>query len=75
MVNSKVRFNIIAEGNFNMEVQQHMVNISSENPKVVPKSKIHPVVKKLFTEEILNVPLAGRLPQFMKQWEKIMCNQ
>ena len=23
MVNSKVRFNIIAEGNFNMEVQQH----------------------------------------------------
>ena len=75
MVNSKVRFNIIVEGNFNMEVQQHMVNISLKNPKVVQKSNIHPVVKKLFTEGIPNVTLAGRLPQFIKQWEKIMCNQ
>ena len=31
---------------------------------------IHPVVRKLSTKEIQNVPLAGRLSQFVKQWEK-----
>ena len=87
MVNSKVRFNIIAEGNFNMEVQQHRVNTSLENLKEVPftnNSKlvplasmtlIHLVVRKLFTEEIPNVPLAGRLSQFVKQWEQITRDQ
>ena len=87
MVNSKVRFNIIAEGNFNMEVQQHRVNTSLENLKEVPftsNSKlvplasmalIRPVVRKFFTEEIPNVPLAGRLSQFVKQWEKITLDQ
>ena len=87
MVNSKVRFNIIAEGNFNMEVQEHRVNTSLENLKEVPftsNSKlvplasmalIRPVVRKFFTEEIPNVPLAGRLSQFVKQWEKITLDQ
>ena len=68
IVDSRVRFTIIAEGNFNMGVQQHKVNTSLENLKEVPftnNSKlvpltsmtlIHPVVRKLFTEEIRNVP-------------------
>ena len=30
MVNFKVHFNIIAEGNFNMKTQQHKVNTSLE---------------------------------------------
>ena len=62
-----------------MEVQNHKVNTSSENLKEVPftnNSKlvplasmtlIHPVVRKLFTEEIPNVPLAGSLSKFVKQ--------
>ena len=36
---------------------------------------MRPVVRKLFTEEISNVPLAGRLSQFVKQWEKITLDQ
>ena len=36
MVNSKLHFNIIAGGNFSIEVQRHRVNTSSENLKVVP---------------------------------------
>ena len=36
---------------------------------------IHPVVRKLFTEKIPNVPLAGRLSEFVKQWEKITRDQ
>ena len=87
MVNSKVRVNIIVKGNFNMEVQPHSVNTYLENLKEVPftnNSKqvplasmtlIHPVVRKLFTEEIPNVPLAGRLSQFVKQWEEITRDQ
>ena len=83
IVNSKVCFNIIAKGNFNMEVQQHRVNTSLENlkevsdthnSKLVPLASmtfIHLAVRKLFTEEIPNVPRAGRLLQFVKQWEKI----
>ena len=78
MVDSKVHFNIIAEGNSDMEVQQHKVNTSLENLKEVPftnNSKqvplalmtlIHPVVRKLFTKEIPNVPLAGKLSHFVK---------
>ena len=66
-----------------MEVQQHRVNTSLENlkevsftsnSKLVPLASmtfIHPAVRKLFTEEIPNVPRAERLPQFVKQWEKI----
>ena len=73
MVDSKVHFNIIVERNFNMEVQQHRANTSLENlnevsfnnnSKLVPLASvtlIHPVVRKLFTKEIPNVPLAGRL--------------
>ena len=87
MVLAKVRFKIIAEGNFNMEVHQHKVNISLENlkeisftnnSKLIPLASmtmIHPVTRKLFTEEIINVPLAGRLSQFVKQWKKITCEQ
>ena len=84
MVDSRVHFTIIVEENFNMGVQQHKVNTSLENLKEVPftnNSKlvpltsmtlIHPVVRKLFTEEIPNVPrLAGRLSQFARQWKKI----
>ena len=83
MINYKARFNIIVEGNFNMEVQQHMENTSLENLKEVSftnNSKlfplasmtfIHPVVRKLSTKEIPNVPLAGRLSQFVKQCKKI----
>ena len=82
MVNYKVRLNIIVEGNFNMEVQQHMENTSLENLKefsftnnskfspLASMTFIHPVVRKLSTKEIQNVPLAGRLSQFVKQWEK-----
>ena len=83
---SRVRFKIIAEGNFNMGVQQHKVNISlrnlkvlfTNNSKLVPLASmtlIHPVVRKLCTEEIPNVPLAGRLSQFVKQWKKITRDQ
>ena len=72
MVYSRVLFKVIVEGNFNMEVQQHKVNTSLENLKEVPftsnsklvppasMTMIHPVVRKLFTEEISNAPLAGR---------------
>ena len=78
IVNSKVRFSIIVQGNFNIEVQQHWINVSFRNLKEVPftnNSKpvpltsmtlIHTVVRKLFTEEIPNVSLAGRLSQFVK---------
>ena len=83
MVNSEVHFNITAEGNFSMEVQQHKVNTTLENltevsftnnSKLVPLASItliHQVVKKLITAETENVPLAGRLSQFAEQWEKI----
>ena len=83
---SRVRFKIIAEGNFIMGVQQHMINTSlgnlelpfTSNSKLVPLASmtlIHPVVRKLCTEEIPNVLLAGRLSQFVKQWKKITRDQ
>ena len=62
-----------------MEVQNHNVNTSLENLKEVPFTNnstlvslasmtlIHPAIRKLFTEEIPNVPLAGSLSQFVKQ--------
>ena len=70
-----------------MEVQEHRVNTSLENLKEVPFTNnpnlvplasmtlIHRVVRKLFTKEISNVPLAGRLSQSVKQWEKITHDQ
>ena len=70
----------------NIPLLLHRVNTSSENLKVPSSSNskllplasmalIHPVVRKLFTEEIPNVPLAGRLSQFVKQWEKVTHDQ
>ena len=59
MVDSRVRFKILAEGNFNMGVQQHKVNSSleyvkgarfSKNSKLVPLASmtlIHPVLRKI----------------------------
>ena len=32
---------------------------------------MHPVIRKLFTKSIPNVPLAGRLPYFIAAWKKI----
>ena len=84
---SRVRFKTITEGNFNVEVQQYKVNTSLENLKdvsytndsklvpLVAMTLIHPVVRKLFTEETPNVPLAGRLSPFVNQWRKITRNQ
>ena len=66
----------------NIIVQQHKVNTSLENlkedlftniSKLVPLASmtiIHPIIRKLFTEEIPNVPLPGRLSQFVKQRKK-----
>ena len=69
---------IIAEWNFNMEVQQHKVRNYLVNIKGVPftnNSKllllaitlIHSVVKKLFIKEITKSLLAWTLCQFIKQ--------
>ena len=81
MVDSRVCCKITVEGDFNMGVQQCKVNTSLENLKEVPftnnskliplasMTSIHSVVRKLFTEEIPNVLLAGRLSQFVKQWK------
>ena len=75
MVDSKVRFTIIVEGNFNMGVQQHKVNTYLENLKEVPftnNSKlvpltsmtlIHPAVRKLFTEVCKTVEKNYRQPR------------
>ena len=61
MLDSRVHFEIIAEGSFSMEVQQHKVNTSLANLKDVPftinsklppltsTTMIHPVGRKLFT--------------------------
>ena len=82
MIDSRVRFKIIAKGNFNMEVQQHKVKSSRKskggsfhnNSKLVTLASvtlIHPVVRKSFIEEIPNLPLVGRPSQFVKQWKKL----
>ena len=50
----------------------------TSNSKLIPLASmtmIHLVVRKSFTEEVPNVPLAGRLPQFIKQWENITRDQ
>ena len=36
---------------------------------------VHPITGKLFTKRIPNVPLPGRLANFIKVWEKITLDQ
>ena len=43
--------------------------------KIVTLEYVHPIIKKLFTKSIPNVPLAGRLPYFITAWEKIAQDQ
>ena len=69
-----------------MQVQHQMVNTSfiiqkevplTSNSELVPLIKIatlehvHPIIRKLFTKTIPNVPLAGGLAYFIAAWEKI----
>ena len=75
MVNSKVHFNIIAEGNFSIEVQRHRVNTSLGNLRVVPftnNSKLVSLASITLTHSIVR---KWRLSQFVKQWEKITCER
>ena len=73
-----------------MQVQHQMVNTSfiiqkeasvTSNSELVPLKKIatlehvHPVIRKLYTKRIPNVPLAGRLGYFIAAWEKITQDQ
>ena len=74
---------------FIMQVQHQMVNTSIiiqkevhvTNSELVPLIKIatfehvYPILRKLFTKSILNVPLAGILPYFITAWEKITQDQ
>ena len=70
-----------------MQVQHQMVNTSftmqkevpvTSNSELVPLIKIatlehvHPIIRKLFTKSIPNVPLAGRLAHFIAAWEKLL---
>ena len=63
-----------------MQVQHEMVNTSftikkevsvTSNSELVPLIKtatlehVHPIIRKLFTKSILNVPLVGRLAYFI----------
>ena len=43
--------------------------------KIVTLDHVHPIIKKLFTKSIPNVPLAGRLPYFITACEKIAQDQ
>ena len=73
-----------------MQVQHQMVNTSfaiqkeapvTSNSELVPLIKIatlehvHPIIRKLFTKSIPNVPLAGRLAYFIAASEKITQDQ
>ena len=73
-----------------MQVQHQMVNTSftmqkevpvTSNSELVPLIKIatlehvHPIIKKLFTKNIPNVPLTGRLAYFVAAWKKITQDQ
>ena len=73
-----------------MQVQHQMVNTSftiqkevhvTSYSEMVPQIKIatlehvHPVIRKLFTKSIPNVPLAGTLAYFIAAWEKITQDQ
>ena len=73
---------------FIMQVQRQMVVNTSftiqkevsvtSNSEMVPLIKIatlehvHPIMKKLFTKNIPNVPLAGRLAYFIAAWVKLL---
>ena len=43
--------------------------------KIAAPEYVHPVIRKLFTKSIPNVPLAGRLVYFIAAWEKITQGQ
>ena len=73
-----------------MQVQHQMVNTSfaiqkevpvTSNSELVPLIKIatlehvYPIIRKLFTKSIPNLPLAGRLAYFIADWEKIIQDQ
>ena len=73
-----------------MQVQHQMVNTAftiqkevptTSNSKLVPLIKIatlehaYPIIRKLFTKSIPNVPLAGRLAYFIAAWEKTTQDQ
>ena len=76
--------------NFIMQVQHQMVNTSfiiqkevpvTSNSELIPLIKIatlehlHPIIRKLFTKNIPNALLAGRLPYFITAWENITQDQ
>ena len=73
-----------------IQVQHQIVNTSftiqkevpvTSNSELVPLIKtatlehVHPIIRKLFTKSIPNVPLAGRLAYFIAAWEKITQDQ
>ena len=73
-----------------MQVQHEMVNTSftiqkevpvTSNSELVPLMKsatlehVHPIIRKLFTKSIPNVPLTGRLAYFIAAWGKITQDQ
>ena len=73
-----------------IQVPHQMVNTSftskkevsvTSNPELVLLIKISTLehvdllIRKLFTKNIPNVPLAGRLPYFIRAWEKISQDQ
>ena len=86
---SRVRFKIIALGNFSLEVRQKKGKYLFRKSKGLFHQKLktgdtgindhqlltHPIVRKLFVEKIPNVPLAGIPSQFVKQLKKIKRNQ
>ena len=43
--------------------------------KIATLEQLHPIIRKLFTKSIPNVPLAGRLSYFIEAWEKIKQDQ
>ena len=43
--------------------------------KIATLEHVHPIIRKLFTKSIQNVPLAGKLPYFITAWEKITEDQ
>ena len=45
------------------------------NKLVATLEHLHPIIRKLFTKRIQNVPLTGRLPYFITPWKKINLDQ
>ena len=59
-------------------LDQRLAPLSREFPGLIPKefvTNVHPLVKNLFTIEIPNLQLAGRLAHFSKHWEKLTQDQ